>query len=162
MQALLLLLRGRWGAEAAARLCGECRPLYCERLSGDVEALCLWLGHGVEPAEACYRRVCAEPYECIPLDTWLVTDEPAAGASCPVPYWLLAETAGFTELSVFTRRAPGPADVYMTPTLIGQLVAVRGCASRLSELEAYIRSVESHEQVVAWVLYPVLSRLCSR
>ncbi len=162
LEALLLLARNRWSVEAAEAVCSGCNPIVCERTLGDVEAICLWLGSSADAASKCIAARCGAA-ECIPLDIWLISDRlHAAYETCRLPYWLLVETIGFQDTSIVSRRAPGPVDVYMTPTLLGQMVVVRGCASEMSELEAYIELLERNLNAMTWTLYPVAGRLCGR
>ncbi len=162
LEALLLLARGRWAAEAAEAVCSGCNPLFCERTIGDVEAICLWLGASSDAASKCIGARCG-PADCIPLDIWLMSDRVnAVYEPCRLPYWLIVETIGFHDTSIVSRRAPGPVDVYMTPTLLGQLVIVRGCAPGMNELDTYISMLEERLNAVTWVLYPVTRSICSR
>jgi hypothetical protein len=158
VQVLLLVLRNRWAVEAAERICSECRPLLCERVIGDAEAICIWVGDAVEAAEACAKRLCGRA-DCISVEAWSAGEELIAPSGCPLPYWLITETIGFQELSTYARHAPSPVDVYFTPTLLGQLVLVRGCSSSIRELNAYVARV-TREPVIAWVLYPVAASIC--
>ena len=161
MEALLLVIRGRWGVEAAEAICEGCNPLLCERTIGDVEAFCLWLGSSSDAASKCIASRCG-PAECIPVDIWLVSERlRAPGEHCRLPYWAAFETVGFHDVSIVSRRAPGPVDVYVSPTLLGQLVVVRGCAGSTRELMDYIRVVERGIGAVTWAAYPVASSLCA-